>query len=159
EPLPDRDASRLLTLDRRTGEVAHRTFRDFPTLLQPGDLLVLNQTRVVPARLVGVRTATGGRWEGLFLGCTEAGDWRLIGHTRGKRQAGESLTPAPAADEDVSKPGFRECSPKNHSEIDSRNRVLKLDLLEKSAEGEWTARPHSREDAFALLERFGTVPL
>src|SRR5690606_19880619 len=91
QPLPDRDASRLLTLDRRTGEVAHRTFRDFPNLLQPGDLLVLNQTRVVPAKLVGERTATGGRWEGLFLGCTDAGDWRLIGHTRGKLQPGESL--------------------------------------------------------------------
>jgi S-adenosylmethionine:tRNA ribosyltransferase-isomerase len=160
EPLPERDASRLLTLDRRTGEVAHRTFRDFPNLLHPGDLLVLNQTRVVPAKLVGVRTATGGRWEGLFLGCTDVGDWRLIGHTRGKLQSGESLTlTAAAADKDVSKPGFRQSPPDSQSADASRNRVLKLDLIEKSSEGEWTARPQSHDDAFALLERFGTVPL
>jgi S-adenosylmethionine:tRNA ribosyltransferase-isomerase len=160
EPLPDRDASRLLTLDRRTGEVAHRTFRDFPGLLRAGDLLVLNQTRVVPAKLVGVRTATGGRWEGLFLGCTDAGDWRLIGHTRGKLQPGESLTlTAAAAGEEVSKPGFRKRQPDDAGESAARNRVLKLDLLEKSPDGEWTARPRSSEDPFVLLERYGTVPL
>ncbi|MGH7360800.1 MAG: S-adenosylmethionine:tRNA ribosyltransferase-isomerase, partial [Candidatus Methylomirabilales bacterium] len=50
-PLPERDASRLLLLDRDTGAVAHRSFRDFPSPLRPGDLLVLNDTRVLPARL------------------------------------------------------------------------------------------------------------
>src|SRR5690606_35652526 len=97
---------------------------------------------------------------GLFLGCTDAGNWRLIGHTRGKLQPGESLTlTAGAADEEVSKPGFRERQPDDVGEIASGNRVLKLGLLEKSSGGEWTARPQSREDAFVLLERFGTVPL
>ncbi len=66
-PLPERDGSRLLVLDRSTGKVSHRVFRDLPELLEPGDLIVLNDTRVVPARLYGLREKTGGRVEVLFL--------------------------------------------------------------------------------------------
>src|SRR3970040_1538991 len=65
-PLPERDASRLLLLDRGTGAVAYRSFRDLPALLRPGDLLVLNDTRVLPARLDGA-TPRGGRVEILLL--------------------------------------------------------------------------------------------
>ncbi len=54
EPAPARDASRLLVLDRMTGRIAHRTFSDLPEYLQPGDVLVINDTRVMPARLFGV---------------------------------------------------------------------------------------------------------
>jgi len=67
EPLADRAAARLLHVRRGDGALAHRHVRDLPELLRPGDLLVVNDTRVVPARLVGRRAATGGRWEGLFL--------------------------------------------------------------------------------------------
>src|SRR5207237_4698463 len=56
EPLPDRAASRMLRLSRETGALAHRAFRDFPDLLQPGDLVVFNNTRVFPARLYGRRS-------------------------------------------------------------------------------------------------------
>lgn len=66
-PLPERDASRLLALDRRTGAIAHRTFRDLPSLLREGDLLVLNDTRVIPARLIGKKAGTGGRAELLLV--------------------------------------------------------------------------------------------
>lgn len=62
EPLAERSASRLLTLDGVTGEYADRTIRDLPGLLHPGDLLVLNDTRVVPARLAGTKPS-GGRVE------------------------------------------------------------------------------------------------
>ena len=62
QPLADRRASRLLCLDRLSGAVTHRQFADLTTLLQPGDLLVFNNTRVIPARLYG-RKATGGRVE------------------------------------------------------------------------------------------------
>jgi S-adenosylmethionine:tRNA ribosyltransferase-isomerase len=61
-PTQQRPASRLLHLDARTGQLADRQFRDFPSLLQPGDLLVLNDTRVIPARLLGQKD-TGGRVE------------------------------------------------------------------------------------------------
>jgi S-adenosylmethionine:tRNA ribosyltransferase-isomerase len=66
EPLPERDASRLLVLDRVTGAVRHRAFRDLPDLLHPGDLLVVNRSRVFPARLLG-RRARGGASEVLLV--------------------------------------------------------------------------------------------
>src|SRR5581483_6195115 len=56
EPLPDRAGSRMLHLDRHSGRFADRHFRDFPDLLRPDDLLVLNNTRVFPARLYGRRS-------------------------------------------------------------------------------------------------------
>ncbi|HET9482141.1 MAG TPA: S-adenosylmethionine:tRNA ribosyltransferase-isomerase, partial [Candidatus Polarisedimenticolia bacterium] len=59
EPSARRDASRLMVLDRRTGEIGHRIFSDLPDYLRSGDLLVLNDTRVVPARLLGRRAAPG----------------------------------------------------------------------------------------------------
>ena len=65
-PLERRDASRLMTLDRKTGEVGHLHFYDLPTLLRPGDCLVLNNSRVIPARLIG-RRETGGVTEVLLL--------------------------------------------------------------------------------------------
>ena len=65
-PLERRDASRLLTLDRRTGAVGHHHFYDLPRFLRPGDCLVLNDSRVLPARLIG-RRPTGGACEVLLL--------------------------------------------------------------------------------------------
>jgi len=67
EPLPERDASRLLRLDRETGRFEDRTFRELPLLLRPGDLLVLNVTKVFPARLLGTREGTGGKVEALLV--------------------------------------------------------------------------------------------
>lgn len=66
QPLPERDASRLLVLDRATGAVRHRAFRDLPDLLNPGDLLVVNRSRVLPARLLG-RRVQGGAAEVLLV--------------------------------------------------------------------------------------------
>ena len=76
-PLERRDASRLLTLDRDTGEIRHLHFYDLPSLLRPGDCLVLNDSRVLPARLVG-RRAGGGACEVLLL--TDKGDrvWECL---------------------------------------------------------------------------------
>src|SRR3990167_10586591 len=61
-PLPERQASRLLCLDRSAQTIRHRFFYQLPDLLQPGDLLVMNNTRVIPARLFAMKT-TGGRVE------------------------------------------------------------------------------------------------
>ncbi len=66
EPLPRRDASRLMILERDSGAIAHRRFTDLPHLLETGDLLVLNDTRVVPARLIGAKP-TGGAVKVLAL--------------------------------------------------------------------------------------------
>ena len=58
-PVATRSDSRLLLLDKKTGEYSDRHFRDLPEFLNPGDLLVINNTRVIPARLMGVRSDTG----------------------------------------------------------------------------------------------------
>lgn len=76
EPAERRDDSRLLVLDRESGGLEHRTFRDLPDLLQPGDLVVVNDTEVRPARLWG-RKPTGGRVEVLLLEpVPDSGEWR-----------------------------------------------------------------------------------
>ena len=67
DPLEKRDESRLLILDKKTGEIRHGVFRDILNELYPGDCLVLNNTRVIPARLFGVRRGTGARIEVLLL--------------------------------------------------------------------------------------------
>ena len=65
QPLAERSASRLLTLDGASGGIADRQFRDLPELLAPGDLLVFNDTRVIPARLFAIKD-TGGKVEFLL---------------------------------------------------------------------------------------------
>src|SRR5437660_9299805 len=81
EPCAERDRSRLLVLRRATNAIEHHLFRDLPELLNGGDLLILNDTRVVPARLLGKRGSTGGRWEGLFLRQPSDGLWELLCQT------------------------------------------------------------------------------
>src|SRR6184192_433316 len=66
-PIEPRDASRLLVLNRATGAIEHRYFRDIGAFLRPGDLLIANQSRVLPARLLGHRAETGGAVEVLLL--------------------------------------------------------------------------------------------
>ncbi|MFP4250754.1 MAG: tRNA preQ1(34) S-adenosylmethionine ribosyltransferase-isomerase QueA [Armatimonadota bacterium] len=77
-PAQRRDRSRLLVLDRSTGKREHREFRDVVELLEPGDFLALNDTRVIPARLFG-EAPTGGRVELLLLEQVEPDRWHAIG--------------------------------------------------------------------------------
>lgn len=67
EPPPQRADSRLLVIDLKTGEISHRTFPDLLEYLKPGDLLIFNDTRVIPARIFGVKEGTGGKVEILLL--------------------------------------------------------------------------------------------
>jgi S-adenosylmethionine:tRNA ribosyltransferase-isomerase len=137
DPCPERDRSRLLVVDRVTATFAHRYFHDLPELLAPGDLLVLNDTRVVPARLLGRRARTGGRWEGLFLKATAEGAWEMLSQTRGRLLEGEIIEVEPGP--------------------------LRLRLVHKTPERHWRAMPEMPAgealDAFALLQRFGQIPL
>src|SRR5262249_38952031 len=88
-PAVERDACRLLTLDRQTGAIAHRVFKDLPDLLHSGDLLVLNDTRVLPARLYG-RKPTGGKVEVLLAHRRSADAWSSL--TRPGVRVGQRLT-------------------------------------------------------------------
>jgi len=91
QPLERRDASRLLVVDRRSGAIAHRTFRELPELLRAGDVLVVNDTRVFPARLHGLRAGTGGRIEALFLREEAPGRWLALTRSGGSLRPGEEL--------------------------------------------------------------------
>jgi len=136
-PVEPRDGSRLMVVRRDSGRIEHRTFSDLPDLLAPGDVLVRNDTRVVAARLIGRREATGGKWEGLFLRELpgEGGTlWEILATTRGKPDPGEIVT--------VGEGGG-----------------LRLTLAAKGEGGRWRVRPGTDGPASALLERFGSVPL
>ena len=78
DPLEDRAASRLLILDRNTGKTRHSVFRDITKELVPGDVLVLNDTKVIPARLHGVREGTLGQVEILLLVRKSADTWEVL---------------------------------------------------------------------------------
>jgi S-adenosylmethionine:tRNA ribosyltransferase-isomerase len=137
QPLRQRSDARLLVVDRARGTLAHHHVRDLPTLLVPPDCLVINETRVVPARIVGRRTNTGGWWEGLYLESDEQGCWLLLAKTRGKPTGGETITL-----------------------VDCRGRDdVQLRLLEKRAGGVWVARPESDAPTLEILERIGRIPL
>ena len=91
-PLERRDASRLMTLDRKTGEVTHRHFYDLVDLLQPGDCLVMNNSRVLPARLLGHREPTGGAVEVLLLKDQGSGVWECLTKPGRKTHTGTELS-------------------------------------------------------------------
>ncbi len=78
DPLEDRSASRLLVLDKKTGAMEHRHFYNIVDYLQPGDCLVINNTKVIPARLYGVREGTGALIEILLLKRKENDVWETL---------------------------------------------------------------------------------
>ena len=135
-PLPRREDARLMVVDRQQQSLDHAYIRDLPELLRPEDCLVLNDTRVLPARLVGRRARTGGRWSGLFL-AEDRGCWRVIGKTRGKLEPGELLT----LEDRQAAPG------------------LQLQLVAHVGQGTWIVRPQSSLPTLELLEQCGRVPL
>lgn len=137
EPLEDRSAARMLVVERGTGALAHRHVRDLPEVLRPGDLVVVNETRVVPARLVGRRERTGGRWEGLWLDAEPDGAWRILAHTRGRVTTGETIVV-----------------------VDSEGRDrFRLELRGRGPGGTWFVRPDRDAPVEALLAEAGRVPL
>jgi S-adenosylmethionine:tRNA ribosyltransferase-isomerase len=136
-PAACRSDARLLVVDRTSKSLEHKHIRDLPVILKRGDCLVLNDTRVVPARLVGHRQPTGGHWEGLFLEASPDGLWRVLCKTRGRLRPGDTITLVNAVGRDD----------------------VHLELAVKQDDGSWIARPSAAEDAFSLLERVGRVPL
>lgn len=78
EPLADRSSSRLLVLDKKSGEIKHRHFYDITDELHSGDVLILNDTKVIPARLYGSREDTGGAIEFLLLSKKSLNEWEVI---------------------------------------------------------------------------------
>jgi S-adenosylmethionine:tRNA ribosyltransferase-isomerase len=144
-PLAERDASRLLVLDRQSGAIAHRRFRDWPDLLRSGDLVILNDARVIPARLLGRKRDSGGRVEVLLVrpdaegaaseslhAQAEALPWICLG------QASKGLRPGTVI------------------EFGGGASATVVDAL---GEGEFRICFAGAESLSALLERSGLVPL
>lgn len=136
-PLDHRIDARLLLVNRATGELSHHYVRDLPDLLNAGDVLVLNNSKVIPARLVGMRTSTRGRWEGLYLRAAENGFWEILSKTRGYLTPGETITL------------------RDHDGRDSEQLVV----CSRMDEGHLAVRPLEETPIEAFLERFGRVPL
>ncbi len=78
EPLEQREMSRLMRVNKETGQVEHETFKNIINYLNPGDCLVLNNTRVIPARLLGVKEDTGGKIEFVLLHRVQQDEWEVI---------------------------------------------------------------------------------
>ena len=92
EPLEDRSASRLLIMDKKTGEIRHSVFREVVGELKPGDCLVLNNTRVIPARLFGVKEETGAAIQVLLLKRREKDVWETLVKPGKKARPGAVLS-------------------------------------------------------------------
>jgi S-adenosylmethionine:tRNA ribosyltransferase-isomerase len=132
QPAAERDQARLLVARRGDLSLTHHVIADLPELFDPGDLLVLNDTRVLPARLLGRRQRTGGKWEGLFLREQTGGLWELLCQTRGKLQEGETIQVEPGP--------------------------LQLELAGRTG-SHWLARPSLSGSPPEILQSFGQVPL
>lgn len=132
-PADRRDQSRLMLLDRATGAIEDRQFSQLPTLLRPGDLLVANDTKVLPARL-SLRRLTGSQIEGLFLQAAADGHWEMMIRGRGRIHPGETVAVAGAEGQT-------------------------LVLVDSLGEGLWRVRPEPAVDHQDLLRRVGRAPL
>ena len=132
-PLDKRDASRLMTLDRVTGETAHHHFYELPDFLRPGDCLILNDSRVLPARLLGQRLPGGGACEVLLLIDRGEKTWECLVRPGRKRRTGAKLSF-----------GNGELTAEVVGELEGGNRLVRFDY----------------EGIFLeVLERLGKMPL
>ncbi len=131
-PVDRRDASRLMVLDRTTGTIRHGVFSQLPTVLPPGCLLVVNDTKVLPARL-RMHRASGGKVEGLYLQESPAGGWEVMLTGAGRLREGEELV----------------------FELGAR----RLRLLERIDAGVWRAEPVPGGPTVEILAECGRPPL
>ena len=91
DPIPERDQSRLMVLNREKKNIEHHRFKDLLDYLQPGDVLVCNDTRVIPARLFGKKRETGGKVEVLLLSKYAEDGWYCLTKTRGHIKVGSQI--------------------------------------------------------------------
>jgi S-adenosylmethionine:tRNA ribosyltransferase-isomerase len=133
DPLEDRSASRLMVLDKHTGAYTHHVFKEIIDYLEPGDCLVINNTKVIPARLIGEREETGGKVEVLLLKRLEADVW-----------------------ETLVKPG-KKCKP--GARLSFGNGLLRAEVLSVEEEGNRRIRFEYEGIFEEILDQLGQMPL
>lgn len=178
EPTADRLASRLLVLHRDSGQIEHRQFPDVLGYLRPGDLLVVNQTKVIPARLIGRKAGTGGRVEALLLRRRAPDIWqaavspgrRLAVGARvefGERLIGEIISRAPDGTREIKFTGEGEIDrliadagevplpPYIHTALRDVGRYQTVYAQAEGSSAAPTAGLHFTEDLLARIEARG----
>lgn len=137
-PLSRRSDSRLMVVRRDDGSIEHRHFRDLPDLLGAGDALVVNDSRVVAARLIGYRKDTRGRWQGLWLETDSATNViRLLCKTRSKLRPNQVIVLQDRTGRDF----------------------CELVMLSQLTDGAWAARLLTELDSMEVLQQIGRIPL
>lgn len=134
-PTAERDVSRMLVVGRRNGYLRDAGIVDFPSFLGPGDLLVLNDTRVLPAKF-SARRRTGGAFGGLFLEEVRPQVWQVLLTGSRRLRIGEIVALGGSA-----------------------GNTVDLELLENIGEGRWTGKVHSDRPAEQILGEIGETPL
>ena len=134
QPASERDASRVLVVDRGADELHDATFADLPRWLAAGDCLVLNDTRVLPAR-INLRRQTGGRIRGLFVCQQRDGLWEILLEGTRRLKPGEELDFEPA------------------------QKAQRLHLVKHLGQGKWLAGLSTPQPAEAVLRQVGKTPL
>ncbi|MGB8954289.1 MAG: tRNA preQ1(34) S-adenosylmethionine ribosyltransferase-isomerase QueA [Tumebacillaceae bacterium] len=132
-PLAERTASRLMTLNKRTGEIGHHVFSDLIEYLNPGDTLILNDTRVIPARLFGVKSDTGAKVEFLLLKETDPDTWEVLVKPGKRVRPGATVT--------------------------FGDGLLTAEVLDSTEEGGRIVRFSYDGVFYEVLDRLGTMPL
>ena len=132
QPLENRDDSRLLVLYRNTGKIEHRKFCEITDYFSPGDFLVLNDTKVLPARLLGKRIG-GASIELLFIEEIGENRWKVLIKSNAKLKMGE--------------------------EIYADNNSISARLLDRTEEGVWLIEFDKKNTVKELLNRIGEMPL
>lgn len=138
QPLANRSDARLMVVDRKQQTIEHYHVRDLPEVLSRGDVLVMNDSRVVPARLVGFRANTRGRWQGLFLRDDEStGCWEVLSKTRGHLKPGDVIS------------------------VQDRYARHSLDLavVSRTDKGNLIVKPQQAGSTVELLDLFGRIPI
>ena len=132
EPIEPRDSSKLLVLDRQSGRIEHRRFTDINCYFKPGDLLVVNDTKVLPARLIGKKQDTDANIEVLLLTEQEAGTWEVLAKPAKRLKTGSQII----FDDD-----------------------LQAEVAEKLENGRLLLRFKSQEPLLNVFQKIGQVPL
>ena len=160
-PAEPRDSSRLLILDKKTGKIEHKHFYDIVDYLNPGDVLVLNNSKVIPARLFGYKKGTGGKVEVLLHKKIGGGTWQCLLGGRVSEKLELSFRGASATRNRLNdKQALRDSSPAKGGIGMTKKSDLSAKILKNNHDGTWNLRFNkSGQVLMRAIEKVGEMPL